>query len=82
MSKDDLNAHLIGLLSGDSVFLESMQHEIQVRPGEKPSKSGHYANAAELVWLMIVVVTFRNVIFRMSCDVSIYGDENVLQKID
>lgn len=73
-SEIDLNTHLIRMRSGDYVFCNCMQDEIQVRPGELPVKRGHYNDGAEMMRLMIVVVTFRKVHVWMTCSVRFYGD--------
>ena len=66
--------------SGNYVFGKSMQNEIQVRPGEFPEQRGHYDDGAEVMGLMIVVVTVWNMCIRMMSGVRFYGDEDGLEK--
>lgn len=82
VSEVDLNAHLIRTWSGDYIFREGMHHEIQVGPGEFSVQGRHYADSAEPVKLMVVVVTTRNVCVWMPCCIWLYGDENGFEEGD
>lgn len=81
-SENDLDAHLVGMWSGNYVFGKPMQNEIQVRPGDIPEQRGHYDEGAEFTGFVIVVVTVRKVYIWMLCSVSFNGDENGLEKSD
>lgn len=62
------------------ILRKSVQHEIQVRPGEVSKQRWHDADGAEMPRLMVVVVTVRKVYVWVLCSIWFYGDENVLKK--
>ena len=78
LSEIDLHTHLVRMGSIDYVFRKSMQHEIQVRPGEVPEQGRNDADTAEDRRVMIGVVTARYIFVWMLCSVFLDGDESVL----